>query len=241
MDGRPGAGAAHADAIGTAQVLLHLGDGLDHFGQVVGGLDAGLLVHLPVVGDRVELETPGNAPLLGVRRAQRAAGHAVPGGRGAQSGLDVLPVILRVGLLRVLDEFVEVVDPTRRAVGPGHVGAGHEGVVLRRLRGQRRGHLVEIDVFREDVIGHVQARHRLEVGEVGDHRIRIGMFVQQQVKLAAVELLPVEVGGQGARSGRVEHEIRSCGRDAELSGARHQFAAADPTRLEGVKEVLCFF
>ena len=237
MNRRPRARAAHADAVWPAQILGELGGGLEQFGKIVGRLDSGLVVHPPVICGRVELEAPRDAPLLGVGRSERRSRHAVPCGRRAQARLHVLPIVFRIGLGGVLDPLVQVLDPAGRPVGPCHVGAGHERVVLARLGRKGGGHLVEVNILRENVVGDVHARQALEVVEVRDHGVGVRMLVQEKVKLRSFKFLPVEIRRQRLSRRGVEQEIGGCGADAELRGAAHQFAPAHLAGLEGLKEI----
>ncbi len=132
---------------------------------------------------------------------------------------------MRVGLGRIVDPFLEVGDPAGRTIGPGHVGAGHEGVVFAGARRERRRHLVEIDIFGEDVIGDFDARQVLEGLQVGNHRVGIGVLVQKQLQRLARMHFPVEIGGQRLR----RHGVQQCsgGRRRHAHGAEplHQAAA----------------
>ena len=238
MDRRPRARAADADAVRSAQILGELGGGLDEFRKIVRRLDSGLVVHLAVIRGRVELEAPRYAPLLGVGRSERArqarrSMRWTPASPGCTSSQSYFGLVL-VG---IFDPRVEVFDPARRPVGPGHVGAGHEGVVLARLRRESGRHLVEVHVLREDVVGDVHARQTFEVVEVRDHRVGVRMLVQEKVKLRAVEFFPVEIGRERLSRGGVEQEIGGRGADAELRRAAHQFAPAHLAGLECRKEL----
>ncbi len=240
VDGRPAARTADADAIRPTEVLGQLGRDFDHLAHVLRGLHADLVEHLLVVGDVVELEAPRDAPLLGIRRTELAARNAVPRGGSAKPRQHVFPIVVGIGLGRVLDELVEVGDPAGRTIGPGHVGASHEGIILGRARREGRRHLVEVDVLGEDVPGDVHAGHVLEGLDIGDHGIGIGMLVEQKLELRALVLHPVEIGGHGAGL-RLAQEHAGCrGRKAQLACTIDHFAAADLLRHEGVEEAFFF-
>ena len=134
MDRGPGARAAHTDAIGPAQILGELRGGRHEFVEILWRLDFGLLEHLPIVGDVVEFIAPWNAPLLRIRRAQFAARNTIPCGRGPETRQHVIPIIIGIRLRRILDIVVEIGDPAGRTIGPGHIGAGHEGIIFARAR-----------------------------------------------------------------------------------------------------------
>ena len=238
MDGRPGARAADADAVGTSRILGDFGCDLDHFIEVLRGLDADLVEDLAIIGNVVELIAPRNAPLLGLAGAELGARDAVPCRRGPQSGQHVFPGERRIGFCGILDVGVEVLDPACRTVGPGHVRAGHEGVVLVRLRGQRRRHLVEIHVLRKDVVSDVHPGQRLERLDIADHRIDVRMLVQQELDRLAAVGLPVEIRGHCPRHGGCEGRVCGDACYTELGGAIQQITPADAFGGVGFEQVL---
>ena len=241
MDRRPGARTTHADAVDAAtDILGELGRRGNQLVHIAGDLDANLVEHPMVVGDVVLLEAPRNAPLLGVCRTQFAARLAVPGAGILDAGQEVIPGIFRVGLGRILDPFVEIGDPAGRAIGPGHVGAGHEGVVFRRACRKRCGYLVEIDVFREHVINDVHAGQLLEILEVGDHRIGIGMLVEQELDGLALVRLPIEIGGKCTGLSEVEQRAGRTGGKAHGAEPSDQATAIDLSAQERVDQVFLF-
>ena len=228
MDGGPAAAAADADAVVPLARRADLGGLLDQVREVLGWLDAELAEDALVVGHVVELEAPGNGPLLGAGAAELGAGLAVPGVGFAQALGHVVPVVVGRRMLRVLDVLVQVHDLPGRTVLPGLVGAGHEGVVLTPLAGERGSHLVEVDVLREDVVGHLEPGHGLEVVQVLDHGIGVGVFVQEQPDALALELLEIRpLGRQRVGSGGVEQDARRGRPNAQLSHALEQLTPAE--------------
>ena len=236
VDGCPGARAAHAVVSG-----LNLGGGLDEFVHIGRDGNARLVEHRLVVGEVVLLVAPGDAPLLGVVGAELAARDAVPGAGLAHAFQHVGPIVVRIGLFRVVQPFVVIDDPAGRSVGPGHVGAGHEGVVFRGSGGQGRRDLVEIDIFREDVVGDVHAGQLLERVQIGNHGIRVGMLVQKQLDAFAGMFLPVEIRRQSA--GR-HHVVQCSGRSRrEPQGPKppDQAASAHSTVQKRGNQILFLF
>ena len=238
VDRRPGPRAAHTDAVATVHHRLGGLGGVQKLVDVGRNLQPVRIEDALVVGDVVLLVGQRDAPLLGIIRPQSAAGLAVPGTGLDHARQEVIEGIARVGLGRVLDVFVQVVDPAGRAIGPGHVGARHEGVVFRRPRRQRRRHLVEVDVLGEYVIGDLDPGHRLEILKVGDHRIGIGVLVQKKLDARALVLHPVEVLGQRPGRRAVQHDAGHRGRQAQPAQSLDHAAAAHLTPDIGVDKVL---
>ena len=241
VDRRPGAAAPHPDAINTVKIRLRLRGHRDQLIHIGRHIRADLRQHVGVVAEVVLLIPPRDAPLFGIGRAQLTPRFPVPRTRLAHAFQHIAPVVGRVRLGRVVDPVVVIDDPTRRPVGPGHIGAQHERVVLARPRGQRGRYLVEIDILGEDVIGDFHPRQILEALQIGDHRIRVGMLVKQKLDAGARMLLPIEIGGQ--RLGR-SHVVQRPGRgggDAQRAQPLKQVPAAHLSALERGDQVFLFF
>ena len=238
MDGRPRARAAHADAVHAVDLVGDARRGFEHLRQIGRRRKAEPVEHRLIVGDRVQLEAPGDAPLLRALAAELLARHPRPGGRGAQIGQHVLPIIVRVGQLGVVDERVQVHQPAGGTILPGLIRTGHEGVIFGGTRAERCGHLVEIDVLGKDVIDDVHTGHLLEIVEIGDHGVGIGMLVQQQFDGGAGVFFPVEVRRQRPARRAVQHKGKGTGADAEGGGTLKKLAAAHASLAEGLDGVV---